>query len=88
MLIKLLDDETVNLICDKTDGGTVDLDAGTTTYNTYFTIHNKAEKQLRKSEVVQVRVLWSTGYEDYEINELDFFMDQFYCIDAAFSEKK
>lgn len=88
MMIKLLNDETVNLICDKTDAGVVDTEAGTTTYDTYFTIHNKAEKELRKSEVIQVRVLWSTGYEDYEVNELDFFMDQFYCIDAAYDKKK
>ncbi len=88
MMIKLLNDETVTLICDKTDAGKVDADTGTTTYDTYFTIHNKAEKELRKSEVVQARVLWSTGYEDYEVNELDFFMDQFYCIDAAYEDKK
>ena len=33
-----------------------------------------------KSELDKMRIVWSTGYEDYDIHEVDFFMDQIRCL--------
>lgn len=82
MMVKLLNGETVKLICQEADKGTVDDSNGKTVYRTYFAIDKPHEKMLRKSEVVKVRMLWSTGFEDYEVNELDFFINQLKCLDA------
>ena len=83
MLVKLLNDKTVILTCQESDKGTVDENSGTTVYRTYFSIDSNEERELKKSEVVKVRMLWSTGFEDYEVNELDFFINQIKCLDQV-----
>ncbi|MFK7950072.1 MAG: hypothetical protein AB8G11_20950 [Saprospiraceae bacterium] len=82
MMVKLLNEETVILTCQESDKGTVDESDGLTVYRTYFGIDKTDEKMLKKSEVVKVRMLWSTGFEDYDINELDFFINQLKCLDV------
>lgn len=83
MLVKLLNDETVILTCKESDKGTVDETNGVTIYRTYFIVDKNDIKELKKSEVVRVRMLWSTGFEDYEVNELDFFINQLKCLDQV-----
>lgn len=83
MLVKLLNGKTVKLTCQEGDKGTIDEVNGKTVYRTYFTVDKNDEKELSKSEVVKVRMLWSTGYEDYDVNELDFFINQLNCLDQV-----
>ena len=84
MLISLLDGTTVTLVSVEQDGGKIDRIDKETTYKTYFVIDGKAEKQLEKSEIDKVRVVWSEGFEDYEIHNVDFLMNQLECLNAAF----
>jgi hypothetical protein len=81
LLVKLLDGETVVLNCQESDKGTVDDVNGKTIYRTYFSLEKSEIKKLQKSEVIKVRMLWSIGYEDYEVNELDFFINQLNCLE-------
>lgn len=83
MMVKLLNGKTVTLICQQTDKGNVDENSGKTIYRTYFGVNKNDEKELKKSEVIKVRMLWSTGFEDYEVNELDFFINQLNCLDQV-----
>jgi hypothetical protein len=82
MLVKLLNGKTVTLTCQESDKGTVDEVNGRTIYRTYFGLDKGDISDLKKSEVVRVRMLWSTGYEDYEVNELDFFIHQLKCLES------
>ena len=84
MLISLLDGTTVTLISAEQDGGKIDRIDKKTTYKTYFVIDSKQEKLLQKSEIDQVRVVWSEGFEDYEVHNVDFLMNQLQCLNAAF----
>lgn len=79
--IKLLNGENVRLVNNKTNMGTQNPLDGTVTYRAQYLISSGDEKKLKKSEVDKVRIIWSSGYEDYEIYELDFFMDQFKCLE-------
>lgn len=81
LIIKLLNGETVNLLSERYDAGMSDGVSGTTIYSTYYIIPSKAAKILKKSEVIKVRMVWATGYEEYNINQLDFFIDHLKCID-------
>jgi hypothetical protein len=56
---------------------------GKTIYRTYFSMDKGELKKLQKSEVIKVRMLWSIGYEDYEVNELDFFINQLNCLEQV-----
>lgn len=83
LMVKLLDGTTVVLNCQESDNGTVDENNGRTVYRTFYGIDKSEEKQLLNSEVVKVRMIWSKGFEDYDVNELDFFIDQLKCLDAV-----
>lgn len=50
-------------------------------YTGRYPIDKRTQKALRSMELDKVRVVWSTGYEDYEIYDLDFFSRQFQCLD-------
>lgn len=83
LMVKLLDGTTVVLTCQESNNGTVDENNGRTVYRTFYGIDKSEEKQLLDSEVVKVRMIWSKGFEDYDVNELDFFIDQLKCLDAV-----
>lgn len=79
--IKLLSGDNVKLVNSKTSIGTENPLNNSVEYRAQYLISSGDEKKLKKSEVDKVRIIWSSGYEDYEIYELDFFMDQFKCLD-------
>ena len=80
LIIKFLDGKILTLYNTRTDRGTVDNVNRKTTYKAICTIGSGEEKALLKGEVDALRVLWSTGTEDYEIFDVDFFANQLKCI--------
>ena len=84
LTIRLIDGTVLYLTTNNTDNGAVDLAKRTTTYTTTYILSKKAEKILSQSELDLIRVVWSTGYEDYDIYNLDFFKHQFYCLNQRF----
>ncbi len=80
LTVKFIDGSTVRLYNDKTDIGVVDPLERSVTFRGRYTIDSSTEKALRKNEVDKVRVVWGTGFEDYEVYELDFFINQFRCL--------
>lgn len=78
--LKLINGATVKLLNTKTSSGLLNKVTKTTVYRGQYLISKDHEKTLKKSEVDKVRVVWGTGYEDYEVYELDFFIDQFKCL--------
>ncbi len=80
--IRLINGETLNLYNSRTDRGIVDNVNRKTVYNAICLIGSGEEKVLSKSEVDAIRVMWSTGTEDYEIYDVDIFADQFKCLNA------
>ncbi len=82
LTVKLLDGSAIRLLNKKTDIGVIDPVNKSTTYSGQYIITNKDEKALSKSEVDKVRVVWSTGYEDYDIYEMDFLIKQLNCINS------
>ena len=51
-------------------------------YKPQYLIGSNQAKELSKGEVDRIRLVWSSGYEDYEIYELDFFINQFRCLEV------
>ena len=81
--IRLLDGSTVSLFSQGDQMGNIDGKSGTTTYLIKYPIDYQKEKLLLKSEVDQVRIVWSTGYEDYEVYNVDFFLNQLSCLNKT-----
>ena len=78
--VRLLNEEYVRLVNTKSDSGILDPLNNYTTYRAQYQLTDYQIRELEESEVDQVRVVWRTGYEDYEVFELDFFMNQFKCL--------
>lgn len=78
--VKLMNGEMVRLVNNKQDAGSYNALDDTYTYRAQYHISSTTERILRSSEVDKVRVIWATGYEDYEVFELDFFIHQFDCL--------
>ena len=80
-VFKLINGEIVSLYSTKTDIGTVDANNGTTIYRVGVQLNGAEVKALTSSELDVVRVAWSTGYEDYEIFNMDILINMFKCLD-------
>jgi hypothetical protein len=81
LTIKLLNGEIIRLMNNHSDKGVALKNKEGIVYKSQYGIDPNAIKELKKSEVDKVRLFWSTGYEDYEIYELDFFLHQLKCLE-------
>lgn len=81
LTIKLLNGDFVNLRSGTMDQGQYDIDRDLLTYRVYYPISRGQMNLLRQAEVDAIRVFWSSGFEEYEVYQLDFFMNQIRCID-------
>ena len=84
LTIKFLDGTSVRLLNKMEDPGRYDSKLKSYIYQAQYAINIRQEKLLRKEEVDKVRVVYTTGYEDYEVYEVDFLKDQFDCLDRSF----
>lgn len=80
LTIRGIDGDRITLSNKKTSIGMADSLDKTTTYKAQYAISSSEVKSLRKTEVDKIRVIWGTGYEDYEVYEVDFLIDQFRCL--------
>lgn len=80
LTIKLLNGKVYKFFCARTDRGEVNAAKKQTIYKSQFKIPINFKKDLMTYPVDQVRVVWSTGYEDYEVYEVDFIMNHLSCL--------
>ncbi len=80
LTIKFIDGSTVRIANRKTDTGALNPLEKSVIYKPQYTISSTQAKELSRGEVDKIRIVWSTGYEDYEVYELDFFINQFRCL--------
>lgn len=80
--LKMIDGSTVRVYNNRTDTGQLNNLDNTTTYKAQYAMTNSQQKDLLKSELDKVRVVWSTGYEDYDIYEVDFLINQITCLQS------
>jgi hypothetical protein len=80
LIIKMIDGSTVELVCDKGDVGRVDKIHNQTIYNVFYIVESSFERQLNGGEASRVRLVWSVGFEDYELYDVDFFTHHIKCI--------
>jgi hypothetical protein len=78
--LRLLNGENVTLHNLKSDKGRIDPYSGHTVFTGQYTLGKDEIKLLSDAELDKVRILWSTGYEDYDIYKVDFFRDHLHCL--------
>lgn len=78
--LTLVNGETVILSNTLNDGGTIDYQKKVTRYTANFILSGKDEKTLQQTPVEKLRIVWSTGFEDYEVYGMDFLIRLLACI--------
>lgn len=81
LTIHLLNGDYIKLQAGKMDRGRYDTEQELLTYQVHYPIDRTQINLLKNSEVDKVRVFWSSGYEEYEVYQLDFFMNQIRCLE-------
>lgn len=81
LIIKLLNGDFVTLTAGRMDQGSYDTEAELLTYSVHYPIDRSQLNILQKSELNSMIMFWSSGYEEYEVFNLDFFMNQITCLE-------
>lgn len=82
-ILRLIGGGKLILVNNKTATGIIDPVSKTTTYSTSYPLNKGQLKKIREAEVDKVRMIWATGYEDYEVYQVDFFSDLLRCLDEG-----
>lgn len=78
----LVNGQTVTLKNNTEDPGTINSKKGTTEYKALLSMSSAAEKAFIRSPIDKVRIIWSTGFEDYEVFNVDVLMNQINCLNS------
>lgn len=81
LTIRMLDGSFVNLRAGRMDHGSYDTQKELLTYRVFYPIDRGQITTLKSGDLDYVRVFWSSGYEEYEIFQTDFFRRQLECLD-------
>jgi len=82
LTIKMLNGDFINLRAGRMDRGSYDTKREVLTYRVHYPIDRTQMNLLLQSEADLIRVFWSSGFEEYEVYQLDFFIHQIGCIEG------
>lgn len=72
--------ESIVLSNSLNDGGNIDYQNKETVYTGNFVFTPKEEKILEATPIDKMRIVWSTGFEEYDLYQMDFLMNLIRCI--------
>lgn len=81
LIIKLLNGGFIQLRSGKMDNGQYNTESELLTYGVNYIIPPNMINSLKNMEVDSIIVTWSSGYEEYEMFNIDFFQRQISCLD-------
>ncbi|MCB9353726.1 MAG: hypothetical protein H6575_04080 [Lewinellaceae bacterium] len=79
-VLKLIDGTTITLYSQRNDDGYLDPETQIYRFQGQYPVEASALKKIRKSELDKLRIAWGTGYEDYEVQNIDLLMRQARCL--------
>jgi len=80
---KLLNGDYVSLYNIKADRGHIDPYSGNIVFSGQYALGKEEIRKLSSSALDKIRVLWATGYEDYDVYVIEFFKNQLNCLEEA-----
>ena len=78
---ELIDGETAYMFAESTFQGVPIPNEDKVRFQTIFVVNKPDYRMLKKSEISKLGLLWSSGYEEYEIYNIDVVKNQLDCID-------
>ena len=80
LTILFINGDFINLKSGVLAEGQYDIKKELLTYRVQYPVSQGQVSYLKKNELDRVRVYWSSGFEEYEVYELDFFINQAACL--------
>ena len=81
LTIRMLDGSFANLRAGRMDHGSYDTQRELLTYRVFYPIDRGQIATLKSGDLDYIRVFWSSGYEEYEVFQTDFFRRQLECLE-------
>lgn len=78
--VTLFSGETIRLSNLTLDQGRINSNSKETTYEGVYLLNNSDIRSLKKSPVASIRVVWSTGFEEYEVHNINLLKNQLNCL--------
>jgi hypothetical protein len=75
------DGTALNLSNLRPDDGITDPDTRLVAYRAQYALDAAALRKIRSTELDRLRIAWSTGYEDYDVQQVDALMRQARCLE-------
>jgi len=79
-LLTFTDGSVLNVNDLRSDEGSIDPDTRLVTYRAQYPLDAAALRKIRNTELDRIRIAWSTGYEDYDVQQVDVLMRQAGCL--------
>jgi hypothetical protein len=79
-VLKFLDGETLTLFNLRADEGKPGDDNASFLFNGQYVIDPGMVKKMQRSLLDKLRIAWATGYEDYDVHNVDFLARQLSCL--------
>jgi hypothetical protein len=80
VILKFVDGSTLTVYNQRGDEGSVDAETQAATFKGQYLIDKPTLKKLRNTELDKIRMAWNTGYEDYEVQQIDLLMRLAKCL--------
>lgn len=79
--ISLINGDRIYLKNQISSNGNLEAYTGNTVYQCLYQVEKDYIKDLKRTEIDRVGIMWSTGFEEYDVYEVDFLMNQLYCLE-------
>lgn len=80
IMFKMSNGEMIELKFLKSDAGDMDYDGNKTTYSNVLGVTDEEVETFINNDVEKIRVYWSKGYEDYDVDNKGLLRKQFSCL--------
>jgi hypothetical protein len=78
--LKFIDGSTFMLQNAVPDDGVFNPETGATIFRAQYPVSADILKKMRRTELDKLRIAWSNGYDDYEVQQVDLLMRQVECL--------
>lgn len=80
MRIKTISGELLYLPALKNSNSSINKETGFTEYYVAFVIDKENKRALRKYDIDKIGIMWTSGFEEYEIYSVDLIKEQLNCL--------
>lgn len=79
-VLKFLDGSQFPLQSMRESEGFLQAETGATIFRTQYPLNKEAVQKIRRMELDKLRIAWSNGYEDYDVQQIDLLIQQANCL--------